>query len=110
MAQIPRSYLRFPHIHENLITFVADDDVWLAEIPAAGTVVRATRITNDHVPVQRPRFSPDGALIGWTGTRDGAEGYAVPTEGGTPTRLTYWGHPRTGLRGWVSATEALVVG
>src|SRR5512139_3855923 len=99
MTQPQRSYLRYPHVHENLVTFAAADDVWLAEIPADGAASRAWRVTDDQVPVQRPRISPDGARIGWTGTRDGAEAYAVPLDGGPTTRLTYWGHPRTTFRG-----------
>ena len=36
-------YLRFPHIHDDLLAFVAEDDVWLA--PADGG--RAWRLTSD---------------------------------------------------------------
>jgi tricorn protease len=36
-------YLRYPHIHGDLITFVAGDDVWLSE--AAGG--RAWRLSAD---------------------------------------------------------------
>ena len=32
MAQT--SYLRFPHVSGGLLTFVAEDDVWLAELAA----------------------------------------------------------------------------
>ena len=49
-------YLRYPHVHGDLITFVAGDDVWLA--PAGGG--RAWRLSADDVPVSYPRFSPDG--------------------------------------------------
>src|SRR5713226_8020050 len=38
------SYLRFPHVHGDLLTFVAEDDVWLA--PAAGG--RAWRLSADR--------------------------------------------------------------
>ena len=50
-------YLRYPHIHGDLLTFTAGDEVWLA--PAAGG--RAWRLSADDVPVSYPRFSRDGA-------------------------------------------------
>ena len=40
-------YLRFPHINGDLISFTADDDVWLA--PADGG--RAWRLTADRANV-----------------------------------------------------------
>jgi tricorn protease len=60
-------YLRFPHIHGDLITFIAEDDVWLA--PAAGG--RAWRVSADHAPASHPRISRDGTMIAWTSGRDG---------------------------------------
>ena len=56
---MPSGYLRYPHIHGDLLTFVAGDDVWLA--PAVGG--RAWRLTADDVPVSYPRFSRDGAQV-----------------------------------------------
>jgi tricorn protease len=40
-------YLRYPHIHGELLTFAAEDDVWLA--PAAGG--RAWRLSSDGAQV-----------------------------------------------------------
>ena len=85
-------YLRYPHIHGDLLTFTAGDDVWLA--PAAGG--RAWRLTADDVPASYPRFSRDGSQLAWTSWRDGnPEIYAADTEGGPAARLTYWGDPQT---------------
>ena len=50
-------YLRYPHVHGDLLTFVTEDDVWLA--PAQGG--RAWRLTSDGGQAGNPRFSPDGA-------------------------------------------------
>ena len=60
-------YLRYPHVHGDLLTFVTEDDVWLA--PAEGG--RAWRLTSDGGQAGHPRFSPDGATIAWTSWRDG---------------------------------------
>ncbi len=55
-------YLRFPHVRDDLLAFVAEDDVWLA--PADGG--RAWRLTSDGGQATHPRFSPDGAVIART--------------------------------------------
>src|SRR5262249_50811459 len=60
------SYLRFPHLAGDLLTFVAEDDVWLAELGAgAAGPVRATRFTSDWQPACNPQVSPDGAHVAW---------------------------------------------
>ncbi len=99
-------YLRYPHIHGDLLTFTAGDDVWLA--PAAGG--RAWRLSADDVPVSYPRFSRDGSRVAWTSWRDGnPEVYSADTEGSTAGRLTYWGDPQTRVTGWTAAGEVLAV-
>ncbi|AUS78326.1 peptidase S41 [Actinoalloteichus sp. AHMU CJ021] len=93
-------YLRFPHLHADLLTFVAEDDVWLAPLDGG----RAWRLTADRVPVTNPRFSPDGGQVAWTSTLDGgrAEVQVIGLEGGTSRRLTHWGAGRSRVLGWRS--------
>ena len=99
-------YLRYPHIHGDLLAFVAGDDVWLA--PAGGG--RAWPLTADGAPASYPRFSPDGTKIAWTSSRDsGPEVYLADTDGGDPVRLTYWGDGGTKVSGWTPAGEVLAV-
>ena len=99
-------YLRFPHIHGDLLTFVAEDDVWLA--PAAGG--RAWRVSADDGPVSHPRLSRDGSLVAWTSWRDGApEVYLAGSTAATAARLTYWGDPQTRVSGWTPAGEVLAI-
>jgi tricorn protease len=99
-------YLRFPHLHDDLITFVAEDDVWLA--PAAGG--RGWRLSADQALASWPRFSPDGAQVAWTGSRDdSAEVYVAAADGGSGRRLTYWGADGTRTRGWTPAGEVVAV-
>jgi tricorn protease len=99
-------YLRYPHVHGELLVFVAEDDVWLA--PATGG--RAWRLSADAVQVSYPRFSPDGASVAWTSWRDGQpEVYTAGTDGSDEVRLTFWGDNRTRVTGWTQAGEVLAI-
>jgi hypothetical protein len=113
-------YLRYPHVARDLITFAAEDDVWLASLSEAaddrGT--RAWRLTADQAPVLHPRLNPSATHVAWTSTRDGSqslsraaprEAYAVSADGGPVSRLTYWGDRFATVRGWVSDNEVLVL-
>jgi tricorn protease len=99
-------YLRYPHVRGDLVTFVADDDVWL--VPAAGG--RAWRVTADHAAASYPRISPDGAMIAWTSERHGKpEVYVGGTDGGDGRRLSYWGDAATRVCGWTPAGDVVAV-
>ena len=113
-------YLRYPHLAGDLITFTAEDDVWLASLSeaASGLGTRAWRLTADRTPVLHPRLNPSATHVAWTSTRDGTrslargaprEAYAVPVDGGPVRRLTYWGDRYAAVRGWVSDNEVLVL-
>jgi tricorn protease len=99
-------YLRYPHVQGDLLTFVADDDVWLA----AASGGRAWRLTAEGAPVSFPRLSPDGSAVAWASSRDGAnEIYVTEVDGGAPRRLTYWGDGRTQVTGWAGDGEILAI-
>ncbi|MFE7384136.1 S41 family peptidase [Streptomyces zhihengii] len=98
------AYLRFPHLHGELIAFTAEDDVWVAPLDGG----RAWRVSADNMPVDHPRFSPDGARVAWSSTRDGApEVHVAPAGGGPSERLTHWGSVRTTVRGWTADGRVL---
>ncbi|MER5770100.1 S41 family peptidase [Streptomyces sp. NPDC001985] len=100
------AYLRYPHIHGELIAFTAEDDIWVAPLHGG----RAWRVSADDVPVDHPRISPDGSHIAWTSRRDGApEVHLAAVDGGPGTRLTHWGSHRTAVRGWTADGEILVL-
>ncbi|GAX50088.1 S41 family peptidase [Streptomyces olivochromogenes] len=106
-SSVSPAYLRFPHLHGELVAFTAEDDVWVAPLDGGG---RAWRVSADNMPVNHPRISPDGTTVAWTSTRDGApEVHAAPLEGGPSTRLTYWGSSRTQVRGWTPDGQVLAL-
>lgn len=97
VAMADSRYLRYPNLRGDLLTFVADDDVWLA--PASGG--RAWRVSADRSPAAGPMLSGDGSLIAWTSWRDGPpEIYLASTDGGDTARVSYWSNSATRLRGW----------
>lgn len=99
------SYFRYPHVHQDLLTFTAQDDVWVA--PLAGG--RAWRVSAEQSPPRNPRFSPDGRSLVWTVTRGKApEVVAVPVDGGPVSQLTYWGHAGTKVKGFTPDGRLLV--
>lgn len=83
---MPQGYIRFPHIHQDRIVFVAEDDLWL--VTSYGG--RAERLTAAVDEVRHPHFSPDGQLLAFVGQEEGPnEIYVMPAPGGPAQRLTY---------------------
>ncbi|MFF4499788.1 S41 family peptidase [Streptomyces sp. NPDC001401] len=100
------AYLRFPHVHGELVAFTAEDDVWLAPLDGGW----AWRVSADDVPVTQPRISPDGMTVAWTSTRDGApEVHVAPVDGGRARRLTHWGSWGSRVGGWTPDGQVLVI-
>jgi tricorn protease len=98
--------LRNPHLQGDLLTFIAEDDVWLA--PTTGG--QAWRLTTDNAKATNPRISPDGSKLAWTSWRDGdPEVYLADVDGTAVTRLTYWGDDRTSVLGWTADDEVIAI-
>ncbi|MFF4743810.1 S41 family peptidase [Streptomyces chengbuensis] len=96
------AYLRFPHLHDDLLCFAAEDDLWIAPlVPAGRSPARAWRVTVDRTRIGHPRFSPDGSLIAYTTWRSlDPEIHLAPVDGGPARRLSYWGSTDTRVCGW----------
>ncbi|MEU4210219.1 S41 family peptidase [Streptomyces sp. NPDC026206] len=103
------AYVRFPHLHGDLLCFAAEDDLWLAPLAAPGAGAgRAWRLTVDRTRVGHPRFSPDGRHIAFTSWRSlDPEIHLVPVEGGPARRLTYWGSTDTRVCGWTPPEDGV---
>jgi len=77
-----------PAISATHIAFTYAGDLWSARIDGSD----ARRLTTHPGEESRPRFSPDGRWIAFSGQYDGnTDVFIVPVEGGIPRRLTW--HP-----------------
>ncbi|MFE9123660.1 S41 family peptidase [Streptomyces sp. NPDC007172] len=105
------AYLRFPHLHDDLLCFAAEDDLWVAPlVPAGHSPSRAWRVTVDRTKVGHPRFSPDGSRIAYTTWRSlDPEIHLAPVSGGPARRLTYWGSSDARVCGWTPDGDILAV-
>jgi tricorn protease len=88
--------LRQPTVSQTQIAFVYASDIWIASREGG----EARRVTSFQGVEERPRFSPDGKWIAFTGEYGGnRDVYLVPTAGGEPKRLTW--HPGDDeVQGW----------
>ncbi|MGW0988442.1 S41 family peptidase [Streptomyces sp. NPDC002486] len=101
------TYLRLPHLHDDLLCFVAEDDLWLAPLDAPG---RAWRLTVDRTKLGHPRFSPDGRHLAYTSWRSLVpEVHVVSVDGGPGRQVSHWGSADTRVCGWTPDGEILAV-
>ena len=99
------SYFRFPHLHGDLVTFVAEDDVWIA--PLGGG--RAWRVSSLQLPARSPRFTPDGKRLVWTVVQGTSpEVVTAEVDGGGYRQLSYFGHSSTRVKGFTPAGDVVV--
>ncbi|SEJ73871.1 tricorn protease [Arthrobacter sp. yr096] len=99
------SYLRFPHVHGDLVTFVAEDDIWVA--PLSGG--RAWRVSSQQLPARNPRFTPDGESLVWTAVvGTSPEVVTAQVDGGGYRQLSYFGHSTTKVKGFTPAGNVVV--
>ena len=78
--------LQDPDVSQNHVVFVYAQDLWIA--PREGGTAR--RLTSDIGEESRPRFSPDGQYVAFSGQYDGnTDVYIISISGGLPKRLTW---------------------
>jgi tricorn protease len=81
----------------DVLAFVADDDVWVADL-AGG---RAHRVTDSRTAASHPVIDADRGLLAYTG-RDAQhpEAYAMPVHGGPADRWSFLGAGVLATRAW----------
>lgn len=104
-AQIDARMLRQPAVSATQIAFVYGGDIWI--MPKEGGT--ASRLTTAKGEESFPKFSPDGALVAFTGDYDGNQDvYVIPAIGGVPHRVTYHPSPDR-VATWYPDGKSLVV-
>ena len=79
-------YYRHPTVHGSTVVFVCEDDLW--SVSLEGGV--AQRLTASAGQVSFARLSPNGKMLAYTSTEEGApEAYVMPAAGGPARRLTW---------------------
>ncbi len=88
--------LRQPTISDSHIAYTYGGDLWITNL----SDMQTKRLTSTGAVENNPHFSPDGKTIAFSSNRSGSFAvYTVSTEGGTPTRLTWYPSSAT-VRGW----------
>lgn len=94
-AQTNVGYYRFPAIHDSIIVFTSEGDLWIVGTEG-GT---ARRITSNQGVEAFATISQDGSTLAFSGEYEGqTELYTMPLTGGVPVRRTYDGTIR--VVGW----------
>jgi tricorn protease len=93
-----------PTISKTQIVFAYGGYLW--SVPRAGGEARQLT-TGGHET--RPKFSPDGAWIAFTGQYDGnIDAYVMPADGGEPKRLTWHPDPDIAV-GWTPDGKKVLI-
>jgi tricorn protease len=84
-----------PSVSADRLAFVYGGDIWVSDRQGANPI----RLTSQG-GASRPKISPDGRMVAYSGTNDGnTDVYVIPIGGGTPKRLTF--HPGIDeVNGW----------
>ena len=101
-AQPNAGYYRFPAIHDTVIVFTSEGDLWI--VGTSGGVAR--RLTSNQGIEAYPAISPDGSTLAFSGEYEGqTELYTMSLSGGVPDRRTYDGTIR--VVGWTPEGRVL---
>jgi tricorn protease len=92
-------YYRQPSVSRDRVVFVSEDDLWEIDV-AAGPGGFARRLTRGRGAASYPAHSPDGKLLAFVGSEEGApEVYVMEAGGGPARQLTFNGALST-VVGW----------
>ncbi len=94
-----------PAISAQYVAFSYAEDLWIVSREGGA----ARRLTSHSGVEQRPRFSPDGRYVAFTGEYDGnTDVYIISVDGGAPRRLT-WHPARDVVQGFTPNGDVLFV-
>lgn len=97
-------YFRYPSIKGDHIVFTAEGDLWRTSANGG----KAQRLTTHASAETHSALSPDGKLVAFVASYEGAqEAFVMPIEGGLPQRITFENGGLVVL-GWTPQGEVLV--
>lgn len=103
-----KGYYRFPSVHNDLVVFTAEGDLWKYN----QSIGSCFRITTSQGVESNASISPDGKLIAFNAEYEGpSEVYLIPIEGGIPKRITWEGQKGGGgpkIYGWTKEGKLIV--
>lgn len=102
-----KGYYRFPSIHNDLVVFTAEGDLWKYN-QSNGL---CSRITTNQGVESNASISPDGKNIAFNAEYEGpTEAYLISAEGGIPKRLTWEGLKGNGpkIYGWTQDGKLII--
>ncbi|MDF1487843.1 S41 family peptidase [Tessaracoccus caeni] len=97
-------YRRFPHVLDDTVVFVSDDDIWAG--PLAGG--QAVRLTQGEMAPRSPRISPNGSQVAFVATTTGGHDLHVVGLDGAQRRLTWLSARRMLVAGWMDDEHVLL--
>lgn len=87
-----QGYYRYPAISNNSVIFISEGDLWRLDDISVSSNLIARRLTHNKGTIKTPVFSPDGSKVAFSSSNEGhSELYIMNANGGTLTRLTYFG-------------------
>ncbi|RUO32673.1 S41 family peptidase [Aliidiomarina sanyensis] len=96
LAETQDGYFRAPAIHNDVIVFTAEGDLWKKQKDANVT----RRLTSHATEELGARISPDGRSVAFVANYDGEpEVYVMPLTGGVPQRVSFE-NSRVRMQGW----------
>jgi tricorn protease len=97
--------LQSPTLSKTQIAFAHGGDIWIVSREGGD----AQRLVTGTGVLSHPIFSPDGAMVAYTGDYDGNQDvYVVAAAGGEPRRLTY--HPGMDVAvGWTPDSKQVLI-
>jgi tricorn protease len=102
-----KGYYRFPSLHNKLVVFTAEGDLWKFD-QSTGACFRIT--TNQGVE-SNASISPDGKFIAFNAEYEGPnEIYLIGIDGGIPKRITWEGQKGSGPKvyGWTTEGKLII--
>ncbi|MFT4939307.1 MAG: tricorn protease [Paraglaciecola sp.] len=102
-ALAAQGYYRYPALHDDILVFSAEGDLWKSRLGSAA----AQRLTTHPAEETEAAISPDGLWIAFAANYEGAkEVYVIPIDGGIAKRVSFE-NSNVRVQGWSPSGDIL---